>query len=121
MLEKMSEAQYKRIVENNRGLTLIGMFSSFQVCFGDIRDKPEIKEMFLELMADLMKTGELKLATQGKFLEGSIEEQIDLFRQAWPDHYDDKELEYDIDNTWWITYAPAGAVWIWEDGYEEWT
>ncbi|WP_373408267.1 DUF596 domain-containing protein [Pasteurella multocida] len=22
---------------------------------------------------------------------------------------------------WWITYAPAGAVWIWEDGYEEWT
>ncbi|EPE67131.1 hypothetical protein I142_10742, partial [Pasteurella multocida RIIF] len=44
MLEKMSEAQYKRIVENNRGLTLIGMFSSFQVCYGDIRDKPEIKE-----------------------------------------------------------------------------
>ncbi len=82
MLEKMSETQYKRVIENNRGLTLIGMFSSFQVCYGDIRDKPEIKEMFLELMADLMKTGELKLATNGKFLEGSIEEQIDLFRQA---------------------------------------
>ncbi|HDR1569876.1 TPA: DUF596 domain-containing protein, partial [Pasteurella multocida] len=53
--------------------------------------------------------------------EGSIEEQIDLFRQAWPDHYDENEMEYDIDNTWWITYAPAGAVWICEDGYEEWT
>ncbi|MEB3479208.1 DUF596 domain-containing protein, partial [Pasteurella multocida] len=91
MLEKMSETQYKRVIENNRGLTLIGMFSSFQVCYGDIRDKPEIKEMFLELMADLMKTGELKLATKGKFLEGSIEEQIDLFRQAWPDHYDENE------------------------------
>ncbi|ATF75041.1 DUF596 domain-containing protein [Pasteurella multocida] len=121
MLEKMSEAQYKRIVENNRGLALDGLFASFQVCFGDIQDKPEIKEMFLELMADLMKTGELKLATKGKFLEGSIEEQIDVFRQAWPDHYDDKELEYDIDNIWWHVYAPAGAVWIWEDGYEDWT
>ncbi|HDR1184918.1 TPA: DUF596 domain-containing protein, partial [Pasteurella multocida] len=22
---------------------------------------------------------------------------------------------------WWHVYAPAGAVWIWEDGYEEWT
>ncbi|MFC1171754.1 DUF596 domain-containing protein [Pasteurella multocida] len=120
MLEKMSEAQYKRIVEENRGLALDGLFANFQECYGDIRDKPEIKEMFLELMADLMKTGELKLATKGKFLEGSIEEQIDVFRQAWPDHYDENELEYNID-LWWITYAPAGAVWICEDGYEEWT
>ncbi|HHT7783931.1 TPA: DUF596 domain-containing protein [Pasteurella multocida] len=22
---------------------------------------------------------------------------------------------------WWHVYAPAGAVWIWEDGYEDWT
>ncbi|WP_257211039.1 DUF596 domain-containing protein [Pasteurella multocida] len=22
---------------------------------------------------------------------------------------------------WWHVYAPAGAVWICEDGYEEWT
>ncbi|HDR1199829.1 TPA: DUF596 domain-containing protein, partial [Pasteurella multocida] len=72
-------------------------------------------------VAELMHDGELKFAIRGKFLEGSIEEQIDLFRQAWPDHYDDKELEYDIDHLWWITYAPAGAVWICEDGYEEWT
>ncbi|HDR1360404.1 TPA: DUF596 domain-containing protein, partial [Pasteurella multocida] len=39
MLEKMSEAQYKRVVENNRGLALDGLFASFQVCFGDIQDK----------------------------------------------------------------------------------
>ncbi|HHT7696964.1 TPA: DUF596 domain-containing protein [Pasteurella multocida] len=30
-------------------------------------------------------------------------------------------MEYDIDNIWWHVYAPAGAVWIWEDGYEDWT
>jgi hypothetical protein len=121
MLDKIPKQYMERIVNNNKGLSLTGMFSSFQACYGNIRQVPEVKEMFLALLSDLMKKGELKLATKGKFLEGTIDEQINLFRQAWPDHYDENVMEYDIDNLWWYSCAPAGAVWIDKDGWEEWT
>ncbi|MDH2924997.1 hypothetical protein EV693_102226 [Nicoletella semolina] len=104
-----------------KGLSLGNFFSNFQIKFGSVEDNPEIKEMFLEFMGDLIRIGELKLASKGKFLEGTIEEQIDLFRKAWPKEYDENDPEKDIDNLWWLIGAPAGAVWIWEDGFEEWT
>ncbi|XWY19235.1 DUF596 domain-containing protein [Bisgaard Taxon 45] len=119
MLEKMSNKEITEIIKTNKGLELDALFWSFQSHYGFVKEKPEIKEMFLELIADLVKKGELKLANCGKPLEGSIEEQIDLFRQAWPDHYDDNEIEYDIDTSWWISYAPAGAVWVWDEGEED--
>ncbi|MDH2925003.1 hypothetical protein EV693_102231 [Nicoletella semolina] len=121
MLEKLTKRQYDRIMQTNKGLVLDGLFCGFQNVFGEIQDNPEIKEMFLEFMGDLIRIGELKLASQGKFLEGTIEEQIDLFRKAWPEEYDDNDPEKDIDHLWWLIGAPAGAVWIWEDGYEDWT
>ncbi|MDH2925007.1 hypothetical protein EV693_102235 [Nicoletella semolina] len=121
MLEKLTKSQYDNIMEGGKGLMLTALFSAFEREFGAIRDNPEVKEMFLEFMGDLIRIGELKLADYGKFLEGTIEEQIDLFRQAWPKEYDDNDPEKDIDHLWWLIGAPAGAVWIWEDGYEDWT
>ncbi|MDH2925000.1 hypothetical protein EV693_102229 [Nicoletella semolina] len=121
MLEKLTNSQYDKIMEGNKGLALGAIFGGFQNVFGEIQDNPEIKEMFLEFMGDLIRIGELKLARSGKFLEGTIEEQIDLFRQAWPKEYDDNDPEKDIEMLWWSYAAPAGAVWIWEDGFEEWT
>ncbi|SUC10795.1 DUF596 domain-containing protein [Pasteurella canis] len=117
----MNPNMKKKILEKSKGLPLFALLAEFEDYFGSVKDSDETKELFLSFIAELMHDGELKFAIQGKFLEGSIEEQIDVFRQAWPDHYDENEMEYDIDNTWWITYAPAGAVWICEDGYEEWT
>ncbi|MDH2924994.1 hypothetical protein EV693_102223 [Nicoletella semolina] len=121
MLEKLTKSQYEKIMAGGKGLMLDALFAEFEEEFGAIRDNPEVKEMFLEFMGDLIRIGELKLASQGKFLEGTIEEQIDLFRQAWPEEYDDNDPEKDIDHLWWLIGAPAGAVWIWEDGFEEWT
>ncbi|MDH2924999.1 hypothetical protein EV693_102228 [Nicoletella semolina] len=108
-------------LDHFKGQSLVNFFGNFQGRFGNVEDNPEIKEMFLAFMKDLMITGELKLARNGNFLEGTIEEQIDLFRNAWPKEYDENVPEKDIDYMWWWTLSPAGAVWFWEDGTIIWT
>ncbi|MDH2924998.1 hypothetical protein EV693_102227 [Nicoletella semolina] len=121
MLEKLTDNQYSKLMTENKGFPLDAIFTGFEDEFGSVEDNPEIKEMFLEFIGDLIRIGELKLASQGKFLEGSIENQLDILRQAWPKEYDDNIPQKDIHHLWWSLIAPAGAVWIWEDGFEEWT
>lgn len=110
------------VLNATKGVSFPLVFNSFQSVFGDIYKTPEIKELFLDFLVKLIKMGELKLAdSNGNFLNGTPEEQIDLFRQVWPDEYDPNIPEKDIDYLWWWVMAPAGAVWIYPDGFEEWT
>lgn len=111
----------KDILNRAKGVPLNELFRQFQIKYGDIYEKPEIKEMFLEFMTKIVESGELRLALKGKYLEGTPQEQIDKFRQAWPESYDKNDPDKDIDLLWWFCQAPAGAVWIYPDGYEEWT
>lgn len=112
----------KQILDNAKGLSLALFFDEFECFFGFIRDDPSIKDKFFDFLVELIKLGELKLASSdGVFLKGTPEEQVDLFRQAWPDEYDPSIPEKDIDYLWWWVAAPAGAVWIYHDGFEEWT
>ncbi|QQB36366.1 DUF596 domain-containing protein [Achromobacter deleyi] len=74
---------------------------------------------FFALMERLMMEGNLRLAHDGNFLVGSVEDQLNVLREAWP-----KELaEDDLDGfgLWFITEAPAGVVWIGSDGEAFWT
>lgn len=109
------------ILNYSKGYHLSTFFKYVDHEFGGIKNNPDIKNIFLKYMTEFMKSGDLKLANKGKYLEGEIEEQVYLFHQAWPDHYDENDPKYDIDNLWWYVYAPAGAVWIYPDGWEEWT
>lgn len=113
--------EYKNFVIESRGMSLGGMFFNFQGLYGDIYENPQVKEMFLEFVEHLIKNGEIRLAICGKFLSRTPGEQVDLFRQAWPQKYDRNIPELDIDNLWWLVAAPAGAVWIYPDGTEVWT
>jgi hypothetical protein len=78
------------------------------------------KNGFFYLAERFMREGILKLGHGGIFLPGTIEDQLRRFQDAWPEEYDENVEEKDIDNLWWLVYAPAGAVWIYPDGYEEW-
>lgn len=109
------------ILKEGKGYPLHELFGEYQKYFGDIYEKPEIKEMFLAFMAELIEEGELRLNLRGRFLEGTPQEQIDIFRQAWPESYDRNEPDKDIDFLWWTCYAPAFAVWIYPNGHEVWT
>ncbi|EBR8158668.1 DUF596 domain-containing protein [Salmonella enterica subsp. enterica serovar Newport] len=77
----------------------------------------ERKKLFFWLFERLLKEGRIKLAKHGKFLEGSVEEQVALFRQVFP--HTEAEME---DGLWFFDEScPGGAVWVLEDGSLEWT
>ncbi|WP_084589866.1 DUF596 domain-containing protein [Chelonobacter oris] len=51
----------------------------------------------------------------------NAEELAELFNQYWPNHYDDSDPLYDIDNLWWNCHAPASVVWVYDNGKFGWT
>ena len=68
-----------------------------------------------------MNSGILKLAKDGVFLKGSIEEQVCVFKKSFPEkeeYIDEFVFCYDKDDNFWI---PGGAVWVNCKGEEIWT
>ena len=69
------------------------------------------KKSFLGLMEKLMREGKLKLAKNGVFLTCSIEEQIEIFNNAFPNS--DADVDMGGAGTWFFTDScPGGAVWV---------
>ncbi|AGP45547.1 hypothetical protein D3C81_105590 [compost metagenome] len=77
----------------------------------------EKKGYFLELLQRLMQDGKIKLGKHDRLLDGSIDKQIDMYRKAMPSC--EQEMYYGL----WFTFeeCPGGAVWIYDDGYQDWT
>ncbi|MEQ5056012.1 DUF596 domain-containing protein [Klebsiella michiganensis] len=76
------------------------------------------REIFFWALTRLLKEGRLRLAKHGRFLEGTIEEQVELFREALP------RTEAELDDGIWFfdEECPAGAVWVDpDDGSLYWT
>ena len=74
-------------------------------------------DIFLKLIKCLLSEGRVKLGKHDKFLDGTIEEQIERYRKALP------TCEEDLYSGLWFTFeeCPGGIVWIHGDGYEYWT
>ncbi len=91
----------------------------------------ERKNIFLWTLERLLKEGRIKLHKNGVFLESSIEDQIETFRQAFPKDMKDAdrvctkpshEIPYEDFgmNVWWfMDSCPAGIAWQVEDGSYE--
>ncbi|AWH87075.1 DUF596 domain-containing protein [Limnobaculum parvum] len=77
----------------------------------------ERKEIFFWFLEKLLQEGRVKLAKKGVFLKGTVAEQIERFRQAFP------KTEAEMDDGLWFfdETCPGGAVWVLEDGSLEWT
>lgn len=111
----------KELLLHNKGTSLVSLWLWAK---GHLKFKGDLelaKQGFFYLAAKFMDEGILKLARDGKFLSGTTEEQLDQFREAWPKDCDENVEEKDIDNLWWLLFAPAGAVWIYSDGFQAWT
>ncbi|WP_025374276.1 DUF596 domain-containing protein [Advenella mimigardefordensis] len=82
------------------------------------------KQFFLSAMCRLMKEGRVKIASSGVFWDGTIEEQIQRYSDRWPrdesqlDKADFQLIEVDGLLCYW---AQGGFVWVYEDGFMEWT
>lgn len=74
-------------------------------------------DAFLSLLRMLMCKGEVRLAHNGVFLTGGIDEQLHNLRCKWPGGKDGLEADMDL---WFLIDAPAGIVWITPEG-EVWT
>lgn len=82
-------------------------------------------ELFFKIVHILMSDGRLRIAKKGEFLQGTIEQQIALFRSRFPS-YEESQAEIGGVTTWFfVEDCPAGAVWIHQqdDGSEclDWT
>ncbi|MGY0343389.1 DUF596 domain-containing protein [Xylella fastidiosa] len=83
----------------------------------------ERKKDFLFIIGKLLDEGRLKLAEKGKFMTGTTEEQVEMFRKSFP--ASDEEMEL---GCWFFSdECPAGAVWVFKgegengEDYYEWT
>lgn len=82
-------------------------------------------ELFFKIVHILMSDGRLRLAKNGEFLQGTIEQQITLFRFRFPSS-EESQAEIGGMLVWFfVEDCPAGAVWIrqLDDGSEclDWT
>ncbi|ALQ98144.1 DUF596 domain-containing protein [Xylella fastidiosa] len=83
----------------------------------------ERKKDFLFLIGKLLDEGRLKLAKKGKFMTGTTEEQVEMFRKSFPASDEGMLL-----GAWFFAdECPAGAVWVFKgegengEDYYEWT
>lgn len=77
----------------------------------------ERRKIFFWALERLMREGHLKLAKYEKFLEGSVDEQLEVLYRAFSKTKAEME-----DGIWFFDEdCPGGAVWVLEDGSFEWT
>jgi hypothetical protein len=75
-------------------------------------------ELFFIVLGRLIEEKKLRLAKKGEFLQGTIDEQLALFKNAFPDEERMKEVE----TYWWfLDDCPAGVVWILDREIESFT
>lgn len=114
---------FSSVSKSAYGLSMGTMWQHISIECAEISDNYLLrKEVFFTLIESLLKQGKIKLASNGEFLSGTTEEQIQELIAAWPpfpsDNQDDDLDEYGI---WFLVKAPAGIVWLTPDGKELWT
>ena len=78
------------------------------------------KEFFLLFLQLLMQEGKIKIGKHGKLLEGTIEDQIAVYRLVFPKTED--EWKARGEDLWFYEEdCPGGIVWVSESGYLDWT
>lgn len=119
------DIRFEEISANAETQALNGIWSQLEY---DTRDFPERRDLFLWILERLLREGRLKLAKHGRFLEGSVEEQVEAFRKAWPESEldadkrsllpDDPHIGSGVGMGLWFFMddCPGEAVWRLPDG-----
>lgn len=118
MINGLTEDEYQELADAAEGQTLDAV-----LCYSEPEPCPEDfsfstrREIFFWALERLLKEGRIKLAKHGQFLEGTVDEQVERFRQVFPKT--EEEME---DGIWFFDEeCPGGAVWVLKDGSLEWT
>lgn len=113
---------YTSIMKSCYGLSLGNLWQHISVEYADIPNNYLFrKEVFFAFLYRLLNEEKIKLATNGIFLSGTVEQQMKILQAAWPlypsENEDDDLDEYGM---WFLVKAPAGVVWLTPDGRELW-
>lgn len=115
----MTEGYTNYVVEHSFGYSMVSMWQALNGALaGSSVDFSAQRDIFLEIMLDILESGKAKLASDGRLLYGSNLEQVELLRRAWPSTRE--ELESDL-CLWFLIAAPAGIVWVLDNGELCWT
>ncbi len=130
--EKLYEGLFPQVVEGN--LFDFWLATQYDENGKDIQEFIKFsdrREVFFFILEHLLRDGRIKLYKNGIFLETSIEDQIKLFRQAFPKNETDadrictlpgKKAPYEGFgmNVWWyLDKCPVGVAWRQDDGHYE--
>ena len=110
---------YSAILRSSFGLSMGAIWQHLSVELSSLKaSNKEKTDIFFEVLKRLMLEGHLRLALDGKYLSGSVSEQIDIIKLSWPSC----PAEDDLDGFgfWVLTAAPAGVVWVTPGGEEVW-
>lgn len=114
----LGDSEYKVILDWSYGLAIDSLWLSVCKIYSEA-SYDECKDIFLRVLYRVLFERKARLAC-GDFLDGTISEQVESFKAAWPE-------KNDIDGTlFWVTnegvsWVPGGLVWLYEDGTEIWT
>ncbi|RYU95010.1 DUF596 domain-containing protein [Emticicia agri] len=103
----ISETSYNELIENLELMALGGpLWSSTK----DYSETYEGRiEVFFIILRRLIEEERIRLAKNGEFLKGTIDDQIKLFKNAFPT----EERMKEVASYWWfMDDCPAGSVWI---------
>jgi len=125
--DEIDDNLFNEIVESVEGFSANALWSS--ICswiLGKTVSYKARKHFFLSAMYRLMKEGRLKIAFHNVFWEGTIEEQLQRYSDRWPEDENclfeaDFQLIENSDDGGLYFWAKGCFVWIYEDGFEEWT
>ncbi|WP_111858300.1 DUF596 domain-containing protein [Acinetobacter sp. CFCC 10889] len=126
-IKKIASNEYDNIQALNGLWSNIDSIYLFLSQYGDLTDFNFKKKVFFNVLEYSMNKHWLKLAKEGKFLSGSIDEQVSLFRDAFPkSEIDNMEQDPIFFEAWFFSDAcPAGAVWVYNldnaETHYEWT
>lgn len=117
MIKSISEKEYRELADAAEGQTLDAV-----LCYSTPENMPtefgfeDKREIFLWVLARLLNEGRIKLAKHGEFLEGTVDQQVERFREMLP------KTEAEVDGGLWFfdERCPAGVVWVLPDGSLEW-
>ncbi|EVT71733.1 hypothetical protein X548_04535 [Stenotrophomonas maltophilia 5BA-I-2] len=114
----MSDA-IKNVLHYSYGYSMGVLWRNMNMEFeeGGVTFEEQTEEFFLMLRV-LMEEGKLKLASDGIFAVGDIDQQLGVLRRAWPAAREEADL--DEDGFWFLSDAPFGLVWTSPEG-DVWT
>ncbi|WP_416051217.1 DUF596 domain-containing protein [Cupriavidus basilensis] len=113
-----SKERAEEIAYLTEGMALDAVWMYVRQDYGKFEDS---KNAFFWLLGRFLDSGVIKIGKRGNIIKGDSSDIVELFRRSFP--LSEEELEEGTGLAIWFfsDSCPGGAVWIGENGEEEWT